>query len=294
MSGDAPGLLRVSPVRPTAPCCRAVELIEAQSAVSQHLCAPAPVAEGLGLRAHRIGSATTILTRKSENLLYNRVIGLGQASPAKPAQIDRVVAWAQENRVKKVAVEVGASARPRALAEWLGGRGFETGHPAAKLYRDDSPLPPPRGRSARDRMSVRKVRKGHESVWVDVVSQVWRTFGSRRAWFEARIREPGWHHYLAWIGGEPVGAGGLYVGSVGATTVGHLVDGVTLPTWRRRGVQTAIIRRRVRDGARMGCTLFSVETAPPLPRMPLVSFRNLQAQGFGFAYLRQSWVRQIP
>ena len=53
--------------------------------------------------------------------------------------------------------------------------------------------------------------------------------------------------------------------------------------------QAAIIRRRLIDGRRLGCELFTSETAPPLPRMPLVSFRNLRRQGFELAYLRYPW-----
>ena len=98
---------------------------------------------------------------------------------------------------------------------------------------------------------------------------------------------------MAWIDGEPVAAGALFVGTVAGRTVGHLVDGVTLRDWRGRGAQSAIIRRRISDGSKLGCQLFTVETAPPLPRMPLVSFRNLCRQGFHLAYLRESWRLQL-
>ena len=89
----------------------------------------------------------------------------------------------------------------------------------------------------------------------------------------------------------------LFIGTVGAgnraVKVGHLVDAVTRKPWRRCGGQAAMIRRRVADGRRLGCELFTSETAPPLPRMPMVSFRNLQHQGFELAYLRYPWNLEI-
>jgi len=144
---------------------------------------------------------------------------------------------------------------------------------------------------------VRQLRPSEASTWVDVVSQVWRVFGYRRPWYEARVATAGWRHYVAWIDDAPVAAGAMFVGTVGtgqrAMSVGHLVDGVTLEPWRRRGAQSAIIRRRISDGRRLGCRLFTSETAPPLPHMPLVSFRNLQRQGFELAYLRYPWNLEI-
>lgn len=289
--------LRVAPVCPPAPICRALERIEAASAHSQHLAAPEKESKRLGLRTQQYGSATAILMRKSTNLYYNRLIAWGQASSATPGQLDRFIAFAWEHRAEAVGVSVGAGARPQQLREWLEERAFESGHPSAKLWRDASPLPRNSDRDAANktgrRISVRRVRRADAAAWVDVVGGVWRAFGSRRPWFEARALAPGWRHYLAWVDGEPVAAGGLFVGSVGGRTVGHLVDGVTSRRWRKQGAQSAIIRRRISDGVKLGCELFSVETAPPLPGMPLVSFRNLRRQGFELAYLREAWKLQL-
>ena len=74
---------------------------------------------------------------------------------------------------------------------------------------------------------------------------------------------------------------------------GHLYEAATTKRWRRRGVQRALIRKRLTDGRRLGCRLFTSETAPPLPRMPLVSFRNLRRQGFELAYLQQPWALEL-
>lgn len=286
MTEESRAQLRAQAIRPPVRIARAIELIEARSAWVQHRCAPPVEAERLGLRAERFGSASIVLTRRSTNLYYNRVVGLGQASPATPSQVDRAIALAREHGVKVLAVSLGATARPRRLKRWLLDRRFEPVSPSAKLWRDATPLP---AESREPSVHVRPVLPKHASTWVDVVSAVWRVFGYRRDWFEARVRTPGWRHYLAWCDGEPVAAGALYVDEVAGLRVGHLVDGVTLKPWRRRGAQRAIIRRRVADGLADGCELFTSETAPPLPRMPLVSFRNLCRQGFQMAYLRQPW-----
>ena len=74
--------MRAAPVRPSAAVCRAIEIIEAESAYSQHVCAPAHEAARLGLAAERMGSAAVILTRNSKNTMYNKLAALGQASPA--------------------------------------------------------------------------------------------------------------------------------------------------------------------------------------------------------------------
>jgi len=233
-----------------------------------------------------MGSVAVIMTRNSTSTYYNRVVALGQGSSATEAQLDRYLRLFGEHRTKVAAVSVGASARPRVLNEWLEQRGLRRGPPTAKLWRDGSRLPS--GGGAGD-ISVRRVKPAEASTWVDVVAQVWRAFGYRRPWFEARAGQPGWTHYVAWIDGQPAAAGALFMGEVAGRTVGHLVDGVTLRPWRRRGAQSAIIRRRVTEGIALGCELFTSETAPPLPRMPLVSFRNLCRQGFSMAYLRDNW-----
>lgn len=276
---------RHTPLPPPAGAARAIEQIEALSASSQHRCAPEDFSRAMGLFEASRGSARLVLTRKSRNLLYNRLIALGQRSPGRATTIDWALALCREHDATGLAVTVTPGTRPGALTTWLREAGFERGTPGAKLWRDDRPLPSAEGGP----ISVRRVTGRQVSAWVDVVARVWRAFGTRRDWFEARALTEGWRHYVASIDGRDVGAGALFVGDAGDTRVGHLVDGVTLPDARRVGVQTAIIRRRVQDGRRAGCSLFCSETAPPLPRMPLVSYRNLRRQGFELAYLRDSW-----
>lgn len=234
----------------------------------------------------RLGPTTLVLTRNSRNAWYNRWIAAGISRPATERQLDEVIERARSHGSHLLSIQAGPLTRPTRFPRWLEARGFREGLPTAKLWRDSAPL---RRTATPKDVRVLKVRAGQAGVWVDVVAQVWRSYGSRREWYEARVRAPGWHHFLAWSGGEAVGAGALFVGETAEGRAGHLVDGVTLAPHRRRGIQGAIIRKRIAAARRMGCSVVTSETAPPLPRMPLVSYRNLGRQGFALGCVRENW-----
>ena len=133
-------LLRAAPVRPPAAACRAIEIIEAESDYSQHMCAPPHEAARLGLAAERMGSAVVILTRKSENTMYNKLAALGQASSATERQIERFIDMARQHRVRKISVPLGDGMRPRNLPRLLEGHSFRRRHPGRKPWRYGSAL----------------------------------------------------------------------------------------------------------------------------------------------------------
>ncbi len=87
---------------------------------------------------------------------------------------------------------------------------------------------------------------------------------------------------LAWIDGEPVGVGSLVVDD----GVGWLSGDSTLPGYRRRGVQQAIQRHRLRLARDAGCDLAVTEAAPGG-----VSQRNMERLGFRIAYTHVEFVK---
>jgi GNAT superfamily N-acetyltransferase len=60
-----------------------------------------------------------------------------------------------------------------------------------------------------------------------------------------------------------------------------LSGATTLPAWRRRGVQTALLAHRLDDAAASGCRLACVVTAPGTR-----SQANAQRGGFSLLYAR--------
>ena len=79
---------------------------------------------------------------------------------------------------------------------------------------------------------------------------------------------------------------------------GHDPDGdwyygtsiATRPSHRRRGAQGALLARRIRDAADLGCRWLVTETGEDLPERPNPSFRNMLRTGFELAYQRANYL----
>ena len=89
--------------------------------------------------------------------------------------------------------------------------------------------------------------------------------------------------YLACRDGAVAGAASL----VRMDGVALLCGAATLPPHRRRGVQTALLARRLELAAQAGCDLAVVTTQPGSR-----SQENAQKQGFSLLYTRAVLVRQ--
>jgi GNAT superfamily N-acetyltransferase len=85
--------------------------------------------------------------------------------------------------------------------------------------------------------------------------------------------------YVAYVGGVPAAAGALYVDG----GIGLLANVATLPAFRRRGAQTALIRRRIQDAAEAGCELVTAGTSDAISR------RNLERSGLSLVYTKTVW-----
>ena len=96
---------------------------------------------------------------------------------------------------------------------------------------------------------------------------------------------PDFHAYLAFSGDTPAGGGGLRV----AGGIAQLCGASTLPAYRRRGIQSALLRRRLYDARGRGCDLAIMTTQPG-------SKSNLNAlrQGFMLLYSRAILVKKQP
>jgi ribosomal protein S18 acetylase RimI-like enzyme len=97
-----------------------------------------------------------------------------------------------------------------------------------------------------------------------------------RPWLE----QAGWSLYLARVNGRPAAAATLYVHD----GVGYLADSATDPSFRRRGLHIALLRRRLRDAALAGTSLV-FSGAEPFSS----SHRNMERVGMRLQFTRAKW-----
>jgi GNAT superfamily N-acetyltransferase len=99
------------------------------------------------------------------------------------------------------------------------------------------------------------------------------------------VGRPGWSCYVAYDGAAPAGAGALYVHE----RTGWLGFGATLPQFRGRGAQSAILAARIEDARRQGCRSVATETGALEEGRPSSSYRNILRAGFREAGVRPNY-----
>ena len=88
--------------------------------------------------------------------------------------------------------------------------------------------------------------------------------------------------YFAEIEGQPAATGAMAIHD----GVALLAGAATVPEWRNRGAQRALLEHRLGRAAEAGCDLAMMGAAPGS-----ASQRNAERQGFRIAYTRIKWGR---
>ena len=216
----------------------------------------------------------------------NKVIGVGFSAPPDTDQIATI-----ERLFAALAAQVQAEVSTLADPRWhavLGQRGYHIagfehvlGLNLANLPDDVSP----------GSVTVSACVPDDARVWLDVVATGFQHPDDVPAQaagqdyprdviertFESLSSADGFRRYLAFVDGNVAGGGSLRL----CEGVAQLCGAATLPEYRRRGVQSALLDARLRDARRLGCDLAVVTTAPGSK-----SQQNAQRHGFALLYSR--------
>jgi GNAT superfamily N-acetyltransferase len=255
------------------------EITEAEAMADLARATPA----GLGLRVERSGTAYLLQLPPLDHILFNRVIGLGLIEPASEAQLDQIIARYRAAGVRRLAVQVSPEAMPTPLPDWLMARGLLPQDAWIKLYRRPARGAEPARPTA---LRIEEIGREQAEAFASVTGAGYGMPASLQAWLAIGVGRLGWRHYLAYDGEEPVAGAALFA----KAGVGWLGIDATLPSHRRQGAQSALLARRVADGAGLGCQWLASETEEEQGGQSNASLHNFLGAGFKPAYARRNYI----
>ena len=234
-----------------------------------------------GIQIARFGNAFAFVNQSlAGNPIYNRVIGL---TAQDEGYIDPILQWYAQHGIP-CQIDLCPYQANQDLLLSLAKHGLYQSSYDMVLYGIPSPhispLPP--------HIVVRTVHPQELDLFSDLFAQ---GFLESFEGFDVDIRllgeyakglygRPGWHLYLTCVEETPAAVALLYR----EEQIASLVAGATVPQFRGRGCQTALIQRRIADAAHAGCTLLVTQT-----RVGTTSQHNMERAGMRIAYTKAIW-----
>jgi ribosomal protein S18 acetylase RimI-like enzyme len=244
---------------------------------------------GAGFFARPVGGG--VATWCGERSPLNKVAGLGFGGPLDESALEEIER-AFRARGAAVQVELSNLGTPE-IARQLTRRGYALAGFENVL---GLALPADRGGTAGGGIDVAPASSADDDVWLDAVVEGFATPDDQgvasheefpRDVLARTMRDlatvAGFVRYLARREGVVAGGASLRL----ADGVAQLAGAATRPGHRRRGVQTALLARRLADAAAAGCEIAVVTTQPGSK-----SQENVQRQGFDLLYTRAVLVRE--
>ena len=232
-----------------------------------------------------IGGATCVALRRLESRMFNRVLNLTSTGP-----LDEIAAFYGETQ--------WWVSDSHSLGAELEERGFVRDYGWMKFSRGVSP------REAQSDLHVELA----DSDRADDFGRVVGGGFEMPEWLQPLavnvVGRPGWSCYVAYDGEAPAGVGALFTPPTGDLNTGRVVGlgpatlpanigwlgfGATLPEYRGRGAQSAILAARIEDARKQGCATVVTETGELEEGRPSSSYRNILRAGFREAYVRPNY-----
>lgn len=259
------------------------EAVERAALADVHRVAGPTASAELGLELRNVDGALLSMAAGDPNIVINRVVGLGLAHVARRSAVATIVGSYEGAGVGRYFLHLDPAAVPEDLPDWLEAAGLEPYKRAwAKFTRDASPP----SHQSRSDLEVRRIGVEHamdfgriaaagfelDERWVPVLANL--------------VGRAGWQHYVSFDGDRPAGCGAMRI----FEKTGWMDWAATLPEFRRRGSQGAILERRIADGIEAGCEAFATCTGEAVEGDPQHSYRNIERYGFRRTHARANWV----
>jgi GNAT superfamily N-acetyltransferase len=212
----------------------------------------------------------------------NQMVGMGLYGEVTSEDMDRVETFFRSRGVSSTIVV--SPLADMSLLRLLGQRGYGVAEFNSVLIRKikaEEPFPPPAD------IAIERVTPETVSPWMHAIAEGFaQNIPVAEEVFGAFASLPGDLSFLARI--EDMVVGGCGGRIIPEARIAALFGTATLPAFRNRGVQSALIERRLHEAALAGCEYAVVSTQPASG-----SQRNMERRGFRLAYtklvMRREW-----
>ncbi len=216
------------------------------------------------------------------NLLFNRVIGLGERAPASDREIGELMDRYRALGISAYWIHVGPYAQPARLGRLLQGHGLKPYRRSwVKMIR-----PARRVLMPASEVRVRRARIEDAHIVASIVGPAFDLSQRAAEVFAHLVGRPRWTLYVAELQGEIVGAAGTFFDGDTA----YLAFSATRAQYRRRGAQRALMQARINHASDAGYHWIATETGFPLAAdEPSPSYHNMLWAGFRPIAIRDNY-----
>lgn len=229
---------------------------------------------GIGFRSLE-GGAMALMARHLPVAAFNNVVGLRVGHEQ---HIEALVAWYRSHGVKPQFETVPGYYDPALGRELVRLGYYQSGFHAALVCEPDIDLPAMSAGVAVERVEDAAALEEFLDAYIAGrgLPDGAGFKGNVRPW----LTEPGWQLYLGRAEGRPAAAGILFL----YDKVGYCADATTDPAFRGRGLQAALLARRIADARDAGAD-FVCSGAEFLSQ----SHRNMERVGMRVQFVRALW-----
>jgi hypothetical protein len=263
-----------------------LETAEVRSLADLYDSATPDVVAECGVVMEERGDGLLVAATHFDVLALNRVVGVGLGGPPDRDDLASIVGAVNDVGSPRFFVQVAPLEGSTDVEAWLSDLGLRHYNNWVRLARELVKLP----ESSSSALSVRLIGPEEGDSFSRIVAEAFGFPPAVASLVGCPIGRPGWRHYLAYEGDDPIATAAMFVAGESA----WFGFAGTAAERRGRGAQTALVVRRLKDAAQEGCRWVSVETAEQTPEREAPSFRNLRRLGFAVAYLRPNYLWTRP
>lgn len=258
------------------------EIVERDFMVDIHAAATPDVVDALGLGATTTGSTLVSIASKlpATAIVVNRALGLGLVSPETEESVGRVVEAYRVASVERYFIQCHPEAAPPEMVDWLVAAGLEKARGWQKFSRGREAVP-----KVATGLRVEEIGPEYGEAFGRIICNAFDLGEAAVPWLSRIPGRRGWHIFMAFVEDQPAGVGGLFVKEM----IGDIDFGATAPEFRRRGIQQAILAKRIECALDLGCQKIVTCTGVAVPGDPQHSYSNIKRAGFRETYIRDNY-----